>query len=144
MQHRPCTQTRLCFLVSYPEHLPLTSPFVAMWGPYPIMSKLLLQWSPKCQHVLHPQRRVERPIQFLLHIKGLKYHPPHITDIREASINIFLSRESQGMLPNQCPYGRQKVKHHKQTNKDVHFQYYDKLTVLVRTATTSWIELLMI
>lgn len=67
--------------------------------------------------------------------------PPSITEIREAAINTFLSRESQGMLLNQCSYGRQKVRHHKQTNKDVHFQYYDKQTVLVRTsATTSWMN----
>lgn len=63
----------------------------------------------------------ERPIQFILHIKGLKRHLPHIGDTRETAISTLnLSGGSRSMLPNQWqPYGRQKVRHRKQTNKEV-------------------------
>ena len=60
----------------------------------------------------------ERPIQFIPHIKGLKCSRVIWRETVISTVN--LSGGSHSMLPNQCrPYGRQKVRHRKQTNKEV-------------------------
>lgn len=68
-------------------------------------------------------------------------------DVRETVIStVNLSGGSHSMLPNQCrPYGRQKVRHHKQTNKEVctNIMINWWLSPSQHPATTSWIDLLM-
>lgn len=131
-QPHPWTQTQLCFWVFHRQNFPLLHlGLVGGRASFPTCSSHSVRVTtqpasdmpngqPQCQHVPHSQRGGERPIQFILHIKGLKCRLHHITDMRETAISIDLSGESHSMLPNQWrPYGRQRVRQHKQTNKEV-------------------------
>lgn len=130
-QPRPRTQTQLCFQVFHRSplihlgwrrgglHSPAALPTVSGLPLCPLPTSPLVNNAVNAK-LIHSWGG-ERPIQFILHIKGLKRHLPHIGDTRETAISTLnLSGGSRSMLPNQWqPYGRQKVRHRKQTNKEV-------------------------
>lgn len=99
----------------------------AHWSKKLSKTQLILRWG------------VERPIQFILHIKGLKCGRLLLAQ------SICREDHTHSMLPNQWqPYGRQKVRHNKQTNKEVrpNIMLNGWLCPSQQPATTSWIELL--
>ena len=110
-------------------HLYFTLGGVAGWGGFhfqaaiPKLSELPLSLqlqSPLVNNAVSTQLihnwEGETPTWFMPHIKGLKYSPV----MQETVIStVNLSGVSHSMLPNQCqPYGKQKVGHQKQTNKE--------------------------